>query len=585
VRVTWRLYLRILGLLAPERSLAISLALANVVLALIHFVEPVLFGRAVDMLSQSLSLPREEVWRNGASLLALWAAVGLGGIVAGILVSLFADRLAHRRRMAVLARYFDHILSLDAAYHGETHSGRLLKALWTGTDHLFIFWLTFFRDVMATFVSLLVLLPMSLALNWRLGLLLVGLIVIYVALTLLVIARTHDSQGEVEAHFSGLAERVGDAVGNVRVVQSFGQIAAEGRAIREAIERLLRAQYPVLNWWSLAAVLTGAASTSTAITIFVVGTWLHLDGRASVGEIITFMGLATQLIGGLTNARGFLRRMFFEMHGLAEFFEVLDTAPGVADRPGARPLGHVRGEIVFEGVSFDYGGVRAAVHDLDFRIEAGQMVALVGATGAGKSTTAGLLQRLWDPVAGRILVDGVDIAEIRLESLRANIGVVFQESLLFRRSIAENLRVGRPDASQPEIERAARLAEAHAFVERLPHGYETRIGERGANLSGGERQRLAIARALLKDPPILILDEATSALDTATEARVQAALKTLMKGRTTLVIAHRLSTVRDADQILVLEHGRIVERGRFAELVARGGVFADLVANQLGTVG
>jgi ATP-binding cassette subfamily B protein len=208
-------------------------------------------------------------------------------------------------------------------------------------------------------------------------------------------------------------------------------------------------------------------------------------------------------------------------------------------------------------------------------------VALVGHTGAGKSTAMTLLQRLWDPTSGRITIDGQDLRDITLDSLRSNIGVVFQESLLFNRSIRDNLLVGRPEATDEEIEQACRMADAHEFIVRQAHGYETLIGERGTSLSGGQRQRLAIARALLKNPPILILDEATSALDAATEARVGKALKTLMAGRTTFVIAHRLSTVRDADEILVFDDGRIVEKGNFNSLLARQGHFAALVETQL----
>ena len=208
-------------------------------------------------------------------------------------------------------------------------------------------------------------------------------------------------------------------------------------------------------------------------------------------------------------------------------------------------------------------------------------MALVGHTGAGKSTAMNLLQRLWDPTSGAVRIDGTDIRDVTLESLRAGIGVVFQESLLFNRSIRENLLIGRPGATDEELERACRLADAHEFITRQPQGYDTLVGERGTTLSGGQRQRLAIARALLKDPPILILDEATSALDAATEARVSRAMANLMKGRTTFIIAHRLSTVKDADEILVFDAGRIVERGRFDALIARKGRFADLVSTQL----
>jgi ATP-binding cassette subfamily B protein len=277
---------------------------------------------------------------------------------------------------------------------------------------------------------------------------------------------------------------------------------------------------------------------------------------------------------------GFVNGLFMQVHSLKEFFDVLDTESAVQDRPGAKPLESVRGLVEFDRVSFSYEGRRKALEDVSFAASPGQTVALVGETGAGKSTAMGLLLRQDDPQDGAIRIDGTDIREVTLDSLRARIGVVFQESMLFYRSIADNLRVGRPDAADAEIEEAARSARAHDFILRQPQGYQTRIGERGTNLSGGERQRLAIARVLLKNPPILILDEATSALDAATESQVQQALKNLKAGRTTFVIAHRLATVRDADLILVFKDGRIIERGRFDALVRQGGFFSSLVATQ-----
>jgi ATP-binding cassette subfamily B protein len=235
-------------------------------------------------------------------------------------------------------------------------------------------------------------------------------------------------------------------------------------------------------------------------------------------------------------------------------------------------------------VGFAYPGGPAILSDVSFVARPGTVTALVGATGAGKSTAMHMLQRLWDPQTGGILIDGQDLRDVTLESLRNAIGVVFQESLLFNRTIRDNLLIGRPDATDADIERACRLAEAHDFIIRQPQGYDTLVGERGTTLSGGQRQRLAIARALLKDAPILILDEATSALDSATEARVSRAMAALMKGRTTFVIAHRLSTVRDADEILVFNGGQIAERGTFEGLLRQGGRFAELVENQLAGV-
>jgi ATP-binding cassette subfamily B protein len=292
------------------------------------------------------------------------------------------------------------------------------------------------------------------------------------------------------------------------------------------------------------------------------------------------MSFATMLVGRLEQTVGFVNSVFLVAPRLQDFFDVIDTEPAVRDRPNAVDPGRLRGEVEFDDVSFSYDGKRPAVADVSFKAAPGEVIALVGPTGAGKTTALALLHRVFDPQSGAIRIDGNDLRDIRLSALRRNIGVVFQEVLLLNRSIAENLLVGKPDATEEEMREALRRAQAIDFVERSPEGLNTIVGERGRFLSGGERQRLSIARALLKNPPILILDEATSALDAATEVKVQAALDEVMKDRTTFVIAHRLSTIRDATRILVFQGGRVSESGSFDELVARKGPFAELAKAQ-----
>ncbi len=576
-----RLYLRVLRLLGPDRWVAYGLTFAALALAGLSFLEPVLFGRVIDLLSRSDRMTDAALWTEALALLGLWAAVGLSAIGANVAVALLSDRMAHRNRLTIMARYFEHVLSLPLSFHGDTQSGRLMKVMLVGSDNLFGLWLSFFREHLTTFIACLVLLPLTLMMNWRMGLLLIVLVILFCIVSAWVIRKTEAAQGKVETLHTRLAGNAQDALSNVVVVQSFSRLASEARLFGDIVRQVLDHQFPVLNWWAVVAVLTRGASTITVIAIFVLGTMLHVRGQATVGEIVSFMGFATLLIGRLESAVGFVSRLVFQMPSLEEFFTVLDARSSVVEKPDAKDLPRVDGAVRFENVAFAYPGGPRILADVSMDAPPGRTIALVGQTGAGKSTAMALLQRLWDPVEGRVTLDGIDLRDLTLDSLRRNVGVVFQESLLFNRSIRDNLLIGRPDATQEELERACRMAEAHDFIAAKPQGYDTMVGERGAALSGGQRQRLAIARALLKDPPVLILDEATSALDAATEARVQRALKALMAGRTTFVIAHRLSTVRDADEILVFEHGKVAERGSFDALVAQGGRFADLVRTQL----
>ncbi|MFG1377046.1 glucan ABC transporter ATP-binding protein/ permease [Xanthobacter autotrophicus] len=581
----FRVYARTIGLLGPEARLGALLVVSNLMLAIAQFAEPILFGRIVDTLAATKADGRLPTFNDLTPLLAAWVGFGLFNIGAGVLISLHADRLSHRRRLGILTQYFEHVLQLPLSFHGETHSGRLLKVMLEGVDSLWGLWLSFFRQDCAAIISLVVLVPVGIWINWRLGLVLMVLMAVFGVVTGYVIRRTEAMQREVEEYNSDLAEQTSDALGNVAVIQSYTRTEAEVSGLKATVNRVLAVQIPVLSWWALVSMATKAATTLTILAILLIGTWLYLHNMAAIGDIVTYVAFANMLIGRLDNTVSFFNQLMMSAPQLAQFFEVLDTVGSVRDRPGAKPLPQVAGDVVFDDVSFSYDGKRTAVEDVSFHAAPGQTFAFVGTTGAGKSTALALLHRVFDPQSGSIRIDGVDIRDATLSSLRHAIGVVFQEPLLFNRSIEDNLRVGKPDATEAEMREALSRAQALELVERNPLGLKAVVGERGRALSGGERQRLSIARALLKNPPILILDEATSALDAATEVKVQAALDEVMKDRTTLVIAHRLATVRNADRILVFERGCVVEAGTFDELVHLGGRFAALARAQFMTGG
>jgi glucan exporter ATP-binding protein len=447
-----------------------------------------------------------------------------------------------------------------------------------GTDNLFSMWLSFFREHLSAIFSLMVLIPTALYMNWRLAAVLFVLMVLFAIANWFIVNRTYKAQGEVEQYHSEVASRAGDVMGNVAVVQSFTRLNAEVQGLQESMRRLLGAQFPVLTWWAMLTVLTKAASTVAMISLFAVGTVLHSQGAASVGDIVTFVMFANVLIGRLEQISGLINSLFFQTPAIAEFFGILDTESTVREKPGASEMATPRGEVEFRNLTYRYPNAAAGVFDVSFTVEAGQTVALVGPTGSGKSTALSFLHRVRDPDSGGVFIDGQDVRDVTLASLRRQIGVVFQDAGLFNRSILENLTVGRPEATSADVDRAVDLAEARDFIMSKPQGFDTIVAERGINFSGGERQRMAIARAILKDAPILILDEATSALDVETEAKIARALDKLSQGRTTLIIAHRLSTVRKADKIVVLKDGHIVEMGSFDELVAQGGFFSRLAA-------
>ncbi|MBY3028928.1 glucan ABC transporter ATP-binding protein/ permease [Rhizobium leguminosarum] len=564
----FKVYARALRYLGAYKLRVSLVVVANIVLATITIAEPILFGRIIDAISG-----KGEV----KPILFMWATFAVFNTIAFVLVAREADRLAHGRRATLLTEAFGRIISMPLGWHHQRGTSNALHTLLRACETLFGLWLEFMRNHLSTVIALALLIPTAMSMDLRLSAVLMVLAIAYWLIGRVVMSRTKDGQASVENHYHAVFSHVSDSISNVSVLHSYNRIEAETRALKSFADRLLEAQYPVLDWWAIAGALNRMASTIAMMVVLIIGTMLVQAGQLRVGEVIAFIGFANLLIGRLDLMRQFATQIFEARSKLEEFYALEDSVREREEPAGNGEIKDVKGAIEFRDVSFGFGNSSQGLHNVSFSVKAGQTVAIVGPTGAGKTTLVNLLQRVYDAQGGKILVDGTDITKVTRKSLRRHIATVFQDAGLLNRSISDNIRLGREGASEEEMRRAAEAAAAADFIETREDRYDTHVGERGNKLSGGERQRIAIARAILKDAPILVLDEATSALDVETENRVKAAIDNLRQNRTTFIIAHRLSTVREADMVLFLDDGRVVEQGSFDELSHSNGRFAALL--------
>jgi ATP-binding cassette subfamily B protein len=537
---------------------------------------PVAFKHIVDQLD-----PRIAMLAVPIAMIALYGLLRLIGSLFGQLRDTVFERVSQRAMRASGLDAFRHLHQLSLRFHLDRHTGGIGRDISRGTRGVYnlLGWVVF--NIVPTLFEIVVVIVLLLRqFDWRFALVTLVTMLLYIGATIWITEwRTAGVRAMNEAESLANARAV-DSLLNYETVKYFGN---EGFEAERYDADLRRYEDAAVKTETSLAVLSGAQALVIAVGLTVLMAMAAMGvvaGKLSVGDIVMVNGWLLQLAIPL-NMLGFTWRQIKQgVIDMERMFGLLDEHAEVRDAPGAKSLQARGGEVRFEHVSFSYNPDRPILDDIDFLIPPGRTLAVVGETGAGKSTLSRLLFRFYDVSGGRITIDGQDIRTVTQESLRAAIGIVPPDTVLFNDTIFYNIAYGRTNASREEIEAAARAAHIHDFVLSLPQGYQTTVGERGLKLSGGEKQRVAIARALLKHPAILVFDEATSALDTRTEKIIQAELAEIARGRTTLIVAHRLSTIIDADQILVLDRGRVVERGTHAELLAMGGRYAALWALQ-----
>lgn len=506
-------------------------------------------------------------------LLVVFALKNVFDFLKGYLVARVEQGVTRDLRNEV----YDHLLELDLAFFGRTRMGQIVSRLTHDVEQLRTLVTRELAKILSSAVEFAVFLTVMLALSWKLTLaaciVIPGTMAIWGPLVRKLRRgdrRVLNLAGEVNAHIL-------ETLSGIRLVKSSGAEGRERLRFHGLTGDYFRTFVRTERWRALAGPLTEMlVAVGTVVILWYGARLVVVEGELTGAEFVGFLALSLKLYAPVKYIAKFPALVQPGLAGGERVFEFLDAPVEIRDRAGARPLPGLAGEIRFEDVSFAYRPGDPVLKGIDLVVPAGHVVALVGPSGAGKSTLVDLLGRFYDVTGGRITVDGTDIREVTVRSLRDLLGIVSQETVLFHDTIQANIAYGRPGATHQEVEQAARAANAHEFIAVLPDGYDTVVGERGTRLSGGQRQRIAIARALLRDPPILVLDEATSALDTESERLVQGAIERLLQGRTVFVIAHRLSTIQKADRIVVLEGGRIVETGTHLELLAAGGLYHHL---------
>ena len=565
---------RIFRLSRPYRTRLYTALVLTLLGAAVALVVPLGLRELLDAVFQEAN--RTMLNRLTVGLLILFGIQAVVSFSGSYLLQWTGERIVADLRQ----RLYRHIQRLSLRFFADTRTGDLTSRLTNDVGSVRDAVTQALAELLKQSLSLVGSVVLMVVLNWRLSLI-IFVVVPFVMVVAIVVGRAiRKLATQIQDRLADATAIAEEAVASVRVVKSFGRSSYEADRYADAVESLFeRIRTRVLVSAAFSSGI-GALFFGALVAIFWYGGLEVLAGRLTAGDLVAFIFYAFNI----ARSMGGMSRLYSQFNSAAgattRIFDLLDTAPEITDAPDAVPLPPMQGHVCLEDVTFAYEEGHPVLHDVTLDVPAGQSVALVGPSGAGKSTLISLLPRFYDPQDGRVTIDGHDLRTVTLQSLRSQIAAVSQEVHLFNASIRENIRYGQLDASDAAVEEAARAANAHDFIRDLPDGYDAAVGERGVKLSGGQRQRIAIARALLRDARLLLLDEATSSLDSASEALVQEALDRLMDGRTTFIIAHRLSTVRDVDRIVVLDNGRIVETGTHDALMAHDGLYRSLARLQ-----
>lgn len=562
------------------KPLLIIIAVAGVLTALLNLATPFIMKLATDWI---VAIVGGDAVFDVLPLLAL-----IGGLVVlsllGVVVSDFGghvgDMMAIRAREQLSRRYYEHLLNLPQSYFDNEITGKIINRLSRAVVSVTNFFQFFANNLLSMLLTIAVTIGLLLFYSWPLGLLFALLIPANLYLTALTSKKWQKLETEINKDFDVASGRFAEVVAQPRLVKSFGSEARELELFGEKFTNMIGLTRQQSRWWHSLNALRGVVFGAIFASMYGILFYQTATGAITVGDMVFLITLVQQVAFPMRNLSFFVDSYQRAVTNSKDYIEAMNE---IAEEEYSQKKLHVnKFDVIFENVSFAYSGGEKVLRDVSFAIPAGKKTALVSESGGGKTTISNLLMRLYEPLSGAVMIGGENIADVSRASVRANIATVFQEPALFSGTIRENIVYAKPSASTADVEKAAKAANAHSFISKLKNGYDSEIGEHGIKLSGGQKQRIAIARAILKDAPILILDEATSALDSRAEHEVQSALERLMKNRTTLIIAHRLSTIASVDEIVTLRNGRVDEIGSPTELATSGGIYSELLQLQIG---